>query len=341
MLRTGIVIDPRYQKHDAGAGHPERPERIASLLESANGCKRKDLVKLGPRPATRDELLRNHDVRLIDAVEATAEHEQFGFDPDTRACRQTWDTARLAAGGSLVLVESIMKGQVDNGFALVRPPGHHAESDRAMGFCFFNNVAIAAHTLVDKYELDRVLIMDFDVHHGNGTQRSFYASNRVLYVSTHQYPYYPGTGGKDEIGREAGTGYTVNIPLPAGCADAEYIDAFEQVVEPVSRQFDPQFVLISAGYDSYASDHLGCMLLPWAGITAMTRSLLRVAADHCRNRCAAVLEGGYNLQALSEGVGIVLDEMGGENLGQKTPGGGRAAAAIASVRDVHRQFWSL
>ncbi|MFH1754628.1 MAG: histone deacetylase, partial [Candidatus Latescibacterota bacterium] len=227
-----------------------------------------------------------------DLIARTAGVSSFALDADTFLSAKSFDTARLSAGGFLAVVEAVMDGRIDNGFAMVRPPGHHAECDRAMGFCLFNNVAIAAAMLLEKYKLERVLILDWDVHHGNGTQRSFYDDPRVMYISLHQYPYYPGTGGADDTGSGDGKGYTVNIPFPGGCGDREYLAAFHSVILPICAQFEPQFVLISAGFDAHAQDPMANMNVTENGFAAMARSLQIVADHHAHGRCAAVLEGG-------------------------------------------------
>jgi acetoin utilization deacetylase AcuC-like enzyme len=341
MLTTGYVIDPRYIEHMAVMDHPERPERIATLLDFMKEYKRDGLKAVAPRPATLDEIAANHDRRLIDMVRATADVDAFAFDYDTTTNRRTFETALLAAGGLLALVDRIMENDVANGFAMVRPPGHHAESDRAMGFCFFNNIAIAARYLLQKHGLERVLIVDYDVHHGNGTQRSFYAIPEVMFISTHQYPFYPGTGAVGDFGVADGIGYTINLPFPEGYGDSEYLDGFHRVIEPIARQFDPQFVLISAGFDHHYLDPLGGMNVTKEGIAAMTRVILRIAGESSGGRCAAVLEGGYDLGALRESVGAVLDEMGGDRLSDDVPEGGGADDIIAAVRQVHKRFWKL
>jgi acetoin utilization deacetylase AcuC-like enzyme len=341
MLRTGYVCDPRYRNHEVPPGHPESPERIGALLRMMARYSREGLAQVEPREATTGELSANHDRRYIDQVRSTARGPHFVFDPDTHAYGETYETALLSAGGVLSLIEHIMAGKVDNGFAMVRPPGHHAEADRAMGFCFFNNVAIGARYLKSKYELDRILIVDWDVHHGNGTQRSFYADKSVLYLSLHQYPHYPGTGAATEAGVADGLGYTVNIPLPGGCGDEQYAAAYRRIVEPVSRQFDPQFVLVSAGFDAHRRDPLSQMRLTREGFKAMTRSLLAVARDHSKNRIGVVLEGGYDLGALEESVAGVLDELGGRDIGAEPPRAGGAVAALDAVTRVHERFWKI
>lgn len=342
MHKSGLVIDERYERHRAAANHPERPERIAVLRERFADSDRLGLVRVEPRRATEEEILRNHDRALVDAVRASAERDAFAFDPDTHTSRDTFDTALLSAGGVLALVEAIMDGRVDNGFAMVRPPGHHAETDRAMGFCFFNNVAVAARFLHDRFGLARVLIMDYDVHHGNGTQRSFYAARNVLYVSTHELGNYPGTGAVQEAGSGDGEGFTVNLPFPPGVGDAEYLDVFRTVVEPIARQYEPQFVIVSAGFDVHRLDPLGGMLVTEQGVAAMTRTLIEVAGAHAGGRCAVVLEGGYSLTALQQCAQAVIDELRGEGSRPEiATGQSRADALIAAARNTHAPYWEI
>jgi acetoin utilization deacetylase AcuC-like enzyme len=341
MSKTAYVIDSRYQAHSASPNHPEGPSRIEALLELVADYRRDGLVKIEPRFATRAELLANHARELVDEVEATAGKDLCVFDADTQANASTFETARLATGGLLAVLDAIMEGKADNGFALVRPPGHHAEVDRVTGFCFFNNIAIGAKYLQNKYGLERILIIDWDVHHGNGTQRSFYASGDVMYVSTHQYPHYPGTGAAGDVGAADGMGYTVNLPFPPGYGDAEYAEVFGRIVEPIGRQFKPDFVLISAGFDCHRLDPLGDMRVTAEGFARMTKGLLSVAGECCAGRCAAVLEGGYSLEGLKEGVKSVLDEMGETNQPQPPSGNSIAAPLIAAVTTIQKRFWTL
>lgn len=340
MNKTAVLIDPRYREHDAAANHPEGPERIDALLTMLREYDR-DLVMVAPRLATEAELLANHSRELVAGIKATAAEEHHMFDYDTVTCAATYEIARLAAGGVLTVLDAVMEEKARNGFALVRPPGHHAEADRAMGFCFFNNVAIGARYLRNKYGIERVLIMDWDVHHGNGTQRSFYAANDVLFISAHQYPHYPGTGAVDEVGVAGGLGFTVNLPFPAGFGDDEYAAAFAELVEPISRQFAPEFVLISAGFDCHAADPLGDMRVTEGGFARMTQALLAVARQHARGRCVAVLEGGYSLDALTTGVRTVLDELGDVREPQPARKDTAAVETIAAIKKVQRRFWDL
>jgi len=340
MLRTGIVVDARYQDHYTGRNHPERPTRISTLLTLVEAYHRPGIKRFEPRPATPEEIALIHDSTHIGRVAATAEKNSFAFDADTPVSSQSYATALLATGGLLTVLEAIMTREVDNGFALVRPPGHHAERNRAMGFCLFNSAAIGAQYLREKFGLQRILVMDWDVHHGNGTQHSFYDDPGILYVSTHQYPYYPGTGTVEEVGQGQGEGYTVNLPIPAGWGDEEYHELFQGVIDPICRQFDPQFVLISAGFDAHTRDPLGGMEVTEEGFGTMARILLRIAHDHAQGHCAAILEGGYDLEGLQQSVVRVLDEMAGDTLSNALPQR-EPRALLPRVRAVQRQYWEL
>ncbi len=340
MTETGFVLDQRYMAHDTGYGHPERPERIAVLLESV--LEQPGLRRIEPRVATAEEITLVHDERHFAQVAGTRDLSGFSFDADTPASARSFDVARLAAGGLLELLDRVMAGDLRNGFALVRPPGHHAERGRAMGFCLFNNVAIGAAYLRKCHQIDRVLIMDWDVHHGNGTQHMFERDPAVVYVSTHRYPFYPGTGAVDEVGHGDGEGRTINIPFPGGFGDAEYLEAFHAVVEPIALQFEPEFVLISAGFDPHVRDPLGGMGVTEDGFAAMARSLVRVADEVGSGRCVAVLEGGYDLRAIRECSARVLTELrggSGAKVEARTPS--RAAPVLESVRRVQSEYWEL
>ena len=340
MLQTGIVLDARYQDHNPGQGHPERAERIGTLLSRFASYKRDGLKRFDPRHATHEEIALVHDTSLIGRVAASAGLEAAAFDADTRVSAQSYETALLATGGLLTILDAVMEREVDNGFALVRPPGHHAERNRAMGFCLFNSVAVGAQYLRERFGLSRILVMDWDLHHGNGTQHSFYDDPGVLYLSTHQYPYYPGTGAAEEAGQGSGEGYTVNLPLSAGWGDVAIVPLFEEVIDPICRQFQPEFVLISAGFDAHARDPLGGLTVTAEGFTALARILLRVARDHAQGRCAAILEGGYDLEGLETSVIHVLDEMGGDRLGHPLPTYERQGL-LPNVRAVQQRYWEL
>jgi acetoin utilization deacetylase AcuC-like enzyme len=339
-MKSGLVLDRRYEAHDAGPGHPERPERIRAIRDLMTAYRRDGLVDVEPRLATDAELALNHDPAHVARVASTASRPRAAFDADTQVCSASYATAALAAGGYLRLLEAILARDVDNGFAFVRPPGHHAESDRAMGFCLFNNVAIGARWLRTR-GIGRILIVDWDVHHGNGTQASFYDDPETLYVSTHQYPFYPGTGAALEVGRGAAAGRTLNVPLPAGCGDDEYVAAFTDLIDPVARQFRPEFVLISAGFDADHRDPLAGMQATDAGFRAMTRVLMRIAEDHAQGRVAAILEGGYDLDALRAAVCAVLDELGGTTLAEALATPQPRGAVLTPARAAQRRYWEL
>ncbi len=335
------MVDRRYEAHDTGRGHPESPHRIRVIRETLADYRRDDLVALEPRLATHEELALNHVTAHVERVAATAGHGAGAFDADTPVSSDSFETARLAVGGVLHLLDAVIAGDVDNGFAFVRPPGHHAETDRAMGFCLFNNVAIGVHHLRKRHGIDRVLVVDWDVHHGNGTQASFYTDPDALYVSTHQYPFYPGTGAAREVGAGSGEGRTVNVPLAAGCDDNEYVSAFTSLIEPIAMQFRPEVVLISAGFDAHRRDPLASMGVTDAGFRAMTRVLLRVAAAHAGGRLAAVLEGGYDMDALRTSVPAVLDELGGRTLADALSTPVPQVGALAGAEAVQRAYWDL
>lgn len=341
MARTGVVIDPRYMDHDTGPEHPERPDRIAVLLPVIDAMAGA-ITRVAARPASADELALVHDPAYIEAVAATQRQPGFAFDADTPTSPASYPVACLAAGGFLAVLEAVMSGEIDNGFALVRPPGHHAERDRAMGFCFFNNVAVGAQYLRRHHGMERILIVDWDLHHGNGTQHVFENDPGVLYVSTHQYPYYPGTGAIDEVGQHDGEGYTVNLAFPAGFGDSEYRQAFEAIIAPIARQYEPQFVLISAGFDAHVRDPLGGMAVTESGFGAMARCLLEVARDHCRGRCAAILEGGYDLTAIRTSVRHVLAEFNGSDAPlPPATGPSRGSILIERIKKTQRRYWRL
>jgi acetoin utilization deacetylase AcuC-like enzyme len=340
-MKTGIVTDDSYLEHDTGAAHPERPDRLRAIGRLLRSEPSPDWIRIPARDASVEDLARIHVPEYVERVAATARLARFAFDADTPACARTFAAARRAAGGVLALVDAVMAGRVSNGFALVRPPGHHAERDRAMGFCFFNNVALAAAHLRAAHGLRRVLIVDWDVHHGNGTQHSFYRDPSVLFVSSHQYPFYPGTGAVREVGTGEGEGFTLNLPFPAGYGDAQYVQAFLDVVEPIARQFVPEFILVSAGFDAHRRDPLAGMDVTEDGFAKLARVLLRTARELCQDRLVAVLEGGYDLEGLTRSIAAVLSEMQGEQLGEPVspPVGDRPDVRLPL--EIARHYWRI
>ncbi len=336
MAPSAAVITPKFLKHDPGEFHPESPDRLKVLIDLTRELEGKELRILHPRAATREEIEACHSSRLIDLIRSTTETNRTALDGDTVTCSDSYETALLAAGGYLKLLDSIAAGEFQNGFALVRPPGHHAMRDRAMGFCLFNSVAIGAEHLKRRYGAKRILIMDWDVHHGNGTQDAFYQDPSVLYISTHQYPFYPGTGAMGETGEGKGEGTTVNIPLPAGCGDAEYLQVFKEIVVPVAEKYEPDWILVSAGFDSHLRDPLGSMRVTVQGFEFMASALLKLAQNSAAGRIAFLLEGGYNLYALKESVAVVLKTMTGAQQSQLP-----ASTAGVKVETLIREILSI
>ena len=311
MNRTGVVKDRRYLEHVMDPGHPESPERLREIYQGIEEEEMKGRVlgKVKPRAATREELEMVHSPAYIDLIASTAGKPYVRLDGDTSTCAKSYEAALLAAGGFLELIKVVMQGKLDNGFALVRPPGHHAERDRAMGFCLFNNVAIGAHYALKNFPLQKILIVDWDVHHGNGTQNSFYEDPRVLYFSTHRYAFYPGTGAATEVGRGQGEGFTVNIPLSPRAGDTEYGIIFEKILRPVALEYQPQLILVSAGFDTHYNDPLGGMEVTERGFARMTQILMEIAAATTEGKLAVTLEGGYNVAAERRSVKAVLEEL--------------------------------
>ena len=312
-MKAGLVYDPIYLEHDTG-DHVENSQRLVAAVSylKETGIEAK-LTCLPVRPASLEELEMIHTPEYISYVKSKAEKGGGWLDPDTVMSPKSYETALYAAGGFMVAVEAVMKGEVDSAFALVRPPGHHALRDRAKGFCIFNNMAIAAKFALSKFSLNHVLIADFDVHHGNGTQEAFYADPKVLYFSTHQYPFYPGTGWMDETGTGEGEGTTVNFPMAAGWGDEEYSRAFNEVLVPVARRFQPQLILVSAGFDAHWADYLAMMKASVKGFAQMVMILKRLAAELCQGRLVFTLEGGYNLQVVASSVKAVFDVLLGNS----------------------------
>ncbi|SRR5579884_946807 len=310
-MKTGLVSHPIYRQHDTGPGHPESPQRLAAI----EGY----LVKSGliselieVRPADYPDLAvwidAVHQPGYYETLKRMAPKERTIYlDPDTPFSPMSLAAAEKAVEGVLTAVDWVMAGSLDNAFCAIRPPGHHAEANRAMGFCLLNNVAIAARYLQKKHALERIFILDWDVHHGNGTQALFYSDPTVFYFSTHQYPFYPGTGSEQERGEGAGEGFTLNCPLEQGAGDLDILNRFEKVMAPALSAFKPDFIFISAGFDAHRDDPLASLEVTEAGFSEMTEIVRSLAQTYCQGRIVSCLEGGYNLAALAQSVGRHLE----------------------------------
>jgi acetoin utilization deacetylase AcuC-like enzyme len=302
-MTTALIYDPVFIQHDTGH-HPENAERFKRILSAleADESLWATLNKLAPEAATDEDIIRCHSPRLVEQLSSLCERRIRFVDLDTVISAESFEVARLAAGAVVVAVDQVFSGSSQNAFALVRPPGHHATPNRAMGFCLFNNAAIGARYAQAHYGAERVLIIDWDVHHGNGTQDIFYQDPSVFYFSTHQYPYYPGTGAASERGLERGEGATLNIPLGEGTSARSHREAFTDALKTIEKQFPPDLIIISAGFDSRRGDPLGGLLLEDSDFREMTKEVMGLAERHAGARVVSVLEGGYNLNTLGETV---------------------------------------
>ena len=315
-MTTSYCYDPLYLEHNL-PGHPENRTRLERVMQTlADEGLLARMASIPPRPADLDLLRRVHRDSYLAALKQMAGRGGGHIDADTYVAAASYDAALLAAGGVVELVGAVLSGRVRNGMALVRPPGHHATRERGMGFCLLNNVAAAAQAALTRFGLSRVLVVDWDVHHGNGTQAIFYDSPQVLFFSTHQYPYYPGTGDWREAGRDAGQGYTVNVPLPAGVGDAGFARIYDEILTPVAERFRPELILVSAGYDAHWDDPLAGLQLSLSGYWRLAQTVIALAGRLCGGRLVMTLEGGYNLEVLSHGVADTCRAL----LGDTAPG---------------------
>jgi acetoin utilization deacetylase AcuC-like enzyme len=349
MNLTGIVKDRRYLDHVMDPGHPEGPERLREIYQmlEEEEMRGRPLGKVKPRPATRAELEMVHSPAYIDLIASTAGKPYYRLDGDTSTNAKSYETALLAVGGLLELIKVVMVGKFNNGFALVRPPGHHAERDKAMGFCLFNNVAVGAQYALKNFSLQKVLIVDWDVHHGNGTQNSFYENPQVLYFSTHRYGFfYPGTGAATEVGKGKGVGFNINVPLPAGVGDTEYGIIFEKILKPIALEYQPQLILVSAGFDIHYMDPLGGMEVSEKGFARMAQILMEIAEATAQGKLVLTLEGGYNVAAQRRSVKAVLEELSQASpiekqdlLEKEKTDYLRVEPFILQVKEIHGQYW--
>jgi acetoin utilization deacetylase AcuC-like enzyme len=303
-MKTGFVFDPIYLEHRLdGNHHPECPERLQAIIDAVDTSPlKRELILLKAFAAEERWIEAVHPGSHIKSIRKASERAPVFIDADTYVHRNSFEAARTACGGVMAGVDAAISGMCDNAFCAVRPPGHHAESHRAMGFCLFNNIAVGARYAQRKYGLQKIFIIDWDVHHGNGTQEIFLNDPSVFYFSIHQFPLYPGTGRHDEIGVGEGRGFTYNAPLSAGCGDPEYQKVFDNDLQTLVDQFKPELIMISAGFDAHAGDPLAGMNVTTGGFAELTRSVKRFAKSYCKNRIVSVLEGGYDLRALAESV---------------------------------------
>lgn len=311
-MKTAIIHHPIYGKHDTGPGHPETSERYAVVMDALKKDKKlwNGLIEISPEKASKGLVQAAHSPQHFKMIEGAFQHGMTALDADTTISMQSFDASLFAAGGAVAAIDAVMRGESKNAFAAVRPPGHHATAEHAMGFCLFNNVAIAAKYAQNRYkEIDRVAVVDWDVHHGNGTQGIFYTDPSVYFFSMHQYPWYPGSGSRGETGHGRGLGSTLNLPVRARTTSAEQVRMFESSLEDISKNFKPDLILISAGFDAHLTDPLGQLMLEDPDYTSLTRTVKQWAEEVCSGRIVSCLEGGYNLDTLGATVGSHVREL--------------------------------
>jgi len=353
LSRTAVVFTPKYFQHNPGRRHPESAKRLHAIvkeLKTGQLSSSKNWQFVKPENARMEDIRLVHDIDYIKHVNAVCKSGGGLLDSgDTIASPESFEVALCAAGGALKAVDLVVKKEFENAFALVRPPGHHAEKFRAFGFCIFNNVAIAAEYLLQKLKLKRVLILDIDAHHGNGTQEIFYATDKILYISLHEDPRgFPGTGFTDEVGEDEGLGYKVNIPLPFKTSDEIYLEAVNEIVTPIVRQYRPQFVLVSAGLDGHYKDPVGNLALSASCYGEIFKTILKLASETCKGRLVSVLEGGYSLRFVGRMATLAIAKMSGNTyvLHDEAPTCRehvrmQGERVLREVEKIQRSFWGL
>ncbi len=314
-MRTDLVYHDSFVRHEMSPGHPESPERLIHTMKEIreSGLLTEGVQVIQAEPAGLEEIYELHDRAYIKSIQEKSERGGGYYTLDTAVNGFTYTAALHAAGGGVLAVNRILEGVSDNAFVLCRPPGHHAEYDRAFGFCFINNIAVAANHLITRGELERVLVVDYDAHHGNGTQNTFYDTDRVLYIGLHQdgRTLFPGSGFVQEIGKGAGRGYTVNVPMYPGAGRRSYDLAFSEIIEPIAEEYKPEFVLVSAGYDCHHRDPLTMLGLTLDDIDMMNRRLIKIAKRYSKGRITYFLEGGYDIEVVSIGTRLTLEALAG------------------------------
>ncbi len=346
-LKTGILRGEIFLKHLPGDGCPDTPQRLKDVYEMLDTPDMQGIfVDIPPQKATTEEILLFHTRDYFEKIANTRGKELIAFTADTHASEDSFDAALYATGGLLNAISMVAANKIANAFALIRPPGHHAEKSRAMGYCLFNHVALGAAFARKHLNLDKVLILDWDIHHGNGTQHAFERDPSVLFFSIHQAGLFPGTGSFTDTGFGAGEGHTINLPIPKGYGDAEYVAILDRLLKPVAEQFSPDLILVSAGFDTHRDDPMGGMQMTAQGFAAMTASIKKIADTVCGGKLLMSLEGGYNCQALAESARAVLREMAGitccnVSAMAATADKKKMAFVVRRCTDVHKHSWNF
>ena len=305
-MKTGLITSDTYQNHNTGDGHPEKIDRVTAVIDNFKKLDNKNLIWKKPNKFENSFLIKTHTSNYIDQVNKSFPKKGYNFlDGDTIVSPGSKDASKDAVGSIITAIDGVQKKEFKNAFCAVRPPGHHAEKEKAMGFCIFNNVAVGANYLIEKYKYNKIAIIDFDVHHGNGTQNIFYDNEKVLFISTHQYPYYPGSGSEKEKGD---FNNVLNIPLEAGTSAEKYLNAYENVLNKV-REFKPEFLLFSAGFDAHIDDPLAQLQLSSEDFYKITKRTLEISKSFCNGNVVSILEGGYDLKALQESTKRHVDAL--------------------------------